>query len=282
MGDEAFSMGSIELFRRPKVDLYPPVDAPGNGIRTLPELIEWNAINNPDYLFAVQPRKDQEALKISNQQLKHAILHCQKWMRASVAEIKLPYRLDKIVKGLPVAVLLENEIGLWIHLASLWSLGVPVSNNDKRAKITVTETTTQVLLLSARLSPAAIAKLLKDTKAVALLVSQSLRRNAEEALATFEDRESTPSVYAQVSTEEWLDRVESEKFDLTESICSQYHRGEPGDSNVLILHSSGTTGLPKAIRHSHKFLLLFADCHNLPPLKAEGLNVSSLPLFHVS
>ena len=139
----------------------------------------------------------------------------------------------------------------------------------------------QALLLSARLSPAAIAKLLKDTKAAAIVVSQCLSRNAEEALASWEDVETTPRTYAQSSTEGWLNRAHDDRIDLDKSICAPLHHGEPGDRNVLILHSSGTTGLPKAIRHSHKFLLMFADCHNLQAPQAEGLNVSSLPLFHV-
>ena len=124
-------MGSIERFKRPNVDLHGPVDAPGDRIRTLPELIEFDAKHNPHYLFAVQPRKDREALEISNLQLKRAILRCSNWLCTTITDIKLPHRSDKIVKGPPIALLLENEIGLWIHLSSLWSLGVPVGSRYK-------------------------------------------------------------------------------------------------------------------------------------------------------
>ena len=75
------------------------------------------------------------------------------------------------------------------------------------------------------------------------------------------------------------------------------------DQNVLILHSSGTTGgyeshdsghpstadlfvlgLPKAIPLAHRYLLGYAACHLFPPDEDEysrGINLSTLPLYHV-
>ena len=61
----------------------------------------------------------------------------------------------------------------------------------------------------------------------------------------------------------------------------QYVRED--DCDVLILHSSGTTGLPKAIRLSHRYMLGYAACHELPTNGDEslhGINLSTLPLFH--
>lgn len=74
------------------------------------------------------------------------------------------------------------------------------------------------------------------------------------------------------------------------------------DRNVLILHSSGTTGqsaeracgkrgftymfsgLPKAIPLAHRYVLGYAACHEFPvteDLSLGGYNLSTLPLFHV-
>ena len=45
------------------------------------------------------------------------------------------------------------------------------------------------------------------------------------------------------------------------------------------------TGLPKAIPLSHRYLLGYAACHLFPASEDEserGVNLSTLPLFHVS
>ena len=52
---------------------------------------------------------------------------------------------------------------------------------------------------------------------------------------------------------------------------------------AVILHSSGTTGLPKPILLTNRYLLGYATCHRLQPEESEGrLNVSTMPLYHVS
>jgi acyl-CoA synthetase (AMP-forming)/AMP-acid ligase II len=59
---------------------------------------------------------------------------------------------------------------------------------------------------------------------------------------------------------------------------------QPSDEvGAVILHSSGTTGLPKPIRLTNRYLLGYAACHQLAPDEAEGrINVSTLPLYHVN
>ncbi|RYP27075.1 hypothetical protein DL768_011344 [Monosporascus sp. mg162] len=50
---------------------------------------------------------------------------------------------------------------------------------------------------------------------------------------------------------------------------------------ALILHSSGTTGLPKPIYVDHRYLLRYAACHEFQPEEdITWLNVSTLPLYH--
>lgn len=54
------------------------------------------------------------------------------------------------------------------------------------------------------------------------------------------------------------------------------------DLGAFIMHSSGTTGLPKPILHSQTFPLLFAACHRFPEQKEPfRYQVSTLPLYHV-
>ena len=55
------------------------------------------------------------------------------------------------------------------------------------------------------------------------------------------------------------------------------------DCNVLILHSSGTTGLPKPIPLAHRYMLGYAACHEFAEEEDEsrrGITLSTLPLFH--
>ena len=55
------------------------------------------------------------------------------------------------------------------------------------------------------------------------------------------------------------------------------------DRNVIILHSSGSTGLPKPIYHTHGYLLNYAKCHKFEPEEdTSRVCTSTLPLFHVS
>lgn len=106
-----------------------------SSIQTIPELIEHNAALNPHHFFCIQAQKrihsagPEELLSVSHVQLKCAILSCQTWLLSSIAELKLPTLVNGHIrgKGLPVALFVESDVGLLIHLFSLMSLGVPVS-----------------------------------------------------------------------------------------------------------------------------------------------------------
>ena len=102
-------------------------------IRTVPELIEYNAQYNPNHPFCVQATEngatDLSLLVVTYLQLKQAILRCSAWLVANIVELSLPQKSDggKVVKGAPVALLMDSDIGLLFHLLSLMGLGVPVS-----------------------------------------------------------------------------------------------------------------------------------------------------------
>jgi len=135
------------------------------------------------------------------------------------------------------------------------------------------------MLLSARLSPVAIHHLLVQTSAIAIIASPRLQRTAKEALSVFTPAEASPVLYSQLAYTSFLEPTHTFPED---TICGQDHYIGEADRNVLILHSSGTTGLPKAIYNSHRYLLAYTACHEFSnDDEALGLNVSTLPLYHV-
>lgn len=101
-------------------------------------------------------------------------------------------------------------------------------------------------------------------------------------MPVFPISEPQPTVYAQVSFASFLD-VEGSQEQVDASICKTGYYAQEKDRNVLILHSSGTTGLPKPIYQSHKWLLSFTTCHEFSgDEEARSLCLSTLPLYHVS
>lgn len=133
-------------------------------------------------------------------------------------------------------------------------------------------------MLSIRLSPAAILHLLQSTSARAIIVSQRTQETIRKAIQdlSLEQKQSLELVQcslfkqlihmAPVFTSEVLDR-----------------RVTSDQETAIILHSSGTTGLPKPISLANRYLLGYAACHRLEPSQCLGKrNVSTLPMYHVS
>ena len=137
-----------------------------------------------------------------------------------------------------------------------------------------------MLLLSARLSPLAIHHLLIQASAKAIIVSPRLLNTAREALSLFAPSDLAPTVYSQTFYAAFCG-APPDIYD--DDICGENHYAGEADRNVLILHSSGTTGLPKAIYHSHRYLLAYTACHDFSNNReAQALNLTTLPLYHVS
>lgn len=227
-------------------------------IRSFPELVEFNSKYNGSHLFCVQAVKNSsgsyDLLRVSNLDLKQAILRCSSWLVANIKELELPKSDGKgIVKGKPVALFAESNVGIIIYLFSLLHLGIPV------------------ILLSARLSAVAFTHLLKETSAVAVIASQRLQGFAKQANAGL-------PLYQQASFQDFIHQ------DLLDgAIGSPNHYISDRDRKVIILHSSGSTGLPKPIYQSHRYLLGFTQAHLFnSPEEAEALTLSTLPLYHVS
>ncbi|KAL3431733.1 hypothetical protein BDV09DRAFT_206456 [Aspergillus tetrazonus] len=250
----------LQPFKRPVIRLYPAADET-ELIRTLPEVVEFNAQANPDHVFCLQAKKSPDnsflsLVSVTNRQLKQAISQCAGWLKSNL-QLQLPSLLHgSVKKGAPVALLMESDIGLLVYEMALIGLGVPV------------------LLLSARLSAAAINSLLQRTSTAAIIVSGRLEATAREAAETL-----PAAVFSPLPFEAFLST--NEGLPDNDSICHPYHYIDEFDRNVLILHSSGTTGLPKPIYVSHRHLLSFVNCHRLDlESEAQGVNVSTLPLYH--
>jgi acyl-CoA synthetase (AMP-forming)/AMP-acid ligase II len=276
---------SSTFFSRANINLQTQDDT---SIQTVPELIEYNATNNPHHPFCIQAQKQSQdarprLLSVSHLQLKRAIAQCQAWLVNTLVELKLPSISSDgtVYKGPPVALYVESDVGLLIHLFSLMSLGVPVRLHPGE-RIAVSTDHWQALLLSARLSPTAIHHLLGSTAACAIIISPRLKNTAKEALSLFSTTGPQPAIYAQAAFTSYLD-PQADQEHTDGSICKPGYYVRENDRNVLILHSSGTTGLPKPIPQSHKWLLCFATCHEFSSDEETlSLSLSTLPLYHVS
>lgn len=113
-------------------------------------------------------------------------------------------------------------------------------------------------------------------------MSPRLKNTAREALSIFSATETQPAIYTQAALASFLG-PQADRQHAEGSICKPGYYVRENDRDVLILHSSGTTGLPKPIYQSHKWLLSFATCHEFSgDEEALSLSLSTLPLYHVS
>ncbi|PLN86966.1 hypothetical protein BDW42DRAFT_189877 [Aspergillus taichungensis] len=221
-----------------------------NESHSLPDLIQFNADHNPDHLFAIQAAKRGPEPMLNLDQvtfraLHHAVLACREWLATNYSKEK---------QNRPVAILMESGLGLFIYLAALLSMEVPV------------------LLLSARLGTAAIHHLLGKTGCRAILVSHQTLTTATQSI--------TETPVEVLSAHRYVDFLTWPKDCITHPRLPSVPRDHdrPGS---LILHSSGTTGLPKPIHLTHRYILGYAACHHLSPEDSVGcINVSTLPLYH--
>ncbi|KAF1983330.1 acetyl-CoA synthetase-like protein [Aulographum hederae CBS 113979] len=237
-------------------------------IRTLPELVEHNAKHNADYIFCRQVLKKGADLgfrDITHGQLKTAILNCQDWLLGTFEHLerqKLLSNISDFGRPRPVALFMDSDVGLWIHLLALAGLGVPCFG------------------LSARLSPTAIGHLLKESGARGVIASDRLHSTAKEGIVLAGSMDDSIELHAHKSWDVLLGSDSLPAPDGRPVYTPEHFRSdeEPG---VFLLHSSGTTGLPKVQPQTHAFLLQFGTIHALDdPQEAENFNFSMLPLYH--
>ena len=262
----------MTAFISPEVSLDPTT---GSGIRTLPELVDFHAENNPQHLFCLQVTRDNRFVPVSYEGLRHAIVRCQAWLQEQAISLHAP-----IVgvdghgeKCAPVAILMESHVDLAIYVLACMGKGIPV------------------LLLSARLSAPAVRHLVRETGSKLALVSPRLQPLASQAFSAAEDGqaeagvEKSGAIIRLVAGYEALGE-EGKTVDVGRTAtCTAHpnHFVSEEDRQVLILHSSGTSGLPKPIPCSHRYFLGYATSHSFTSSEeALGLTISTLPFFHVS
>ena len=126
-------MGSLQearpaQFVPARISPFSKEDRDGS-IRTIPELVEYNAKYNADHVFCVQiEKRSNDSRIITYGQLKQSILHCSRWLVNNIHDLEIPRKNEngEVIKGKPVALFMESNVGILIHLLSLLSLGVPV------------------------------------------------------------------------------------------------------------------------------------------------------------
>lgn len=260
-------------------------------IRSLPDLVDYHILHNPHHSFCLQAEgssvegKGHTFVIVTYEKLQHAILRCQEWIQNRSSQTGsgplihppltngCPTKAgdgEKYSKCAPVGVLMESDITLAIYVLALMGLGVPT------------------VLLSARLSPLAVRHLLRETGSRILLASRRLQPLATAALEIQDDL----ATELKVSLVQPLDCETLIRHQVSLDPGVQPSGGHTAhinhylsheDRQVLILHSSGTSGLPKPIYCSHKHFLGFAACHDFASAaQAQGLTISTSPFFHVS
>ncbi|KAI0322463.1 hypothetical protein OF83DRAFT_1235553 [Amylostereum chailletii] len=228
-------------------------------ICTLPELIEFNARENPGHVFAMQMHShgDLSSRNITFADLKQAVEHASAWL-VNVGATGGKTSPDQAVA--PVAILLGSDVSLFIYIAALLRLGTPV------------------VVISPRLTPVAIAHVIQATSPSKIIVSSQVSRSITEALGVLKDSErAVPSTLDALGVDTLLDAVDPALVDLP--IPASY----PADPDALdfIMHTSGSTGHPKPVFLAQRYFIHLATSHAIPeqdaPLKPL---FSTLPLYH--
>lgn len=124
-------MGSLKenrkAFERPSIDLSTPLSDLGEGsIRSLPDLIKFNAKLNPNHVFAEQEIRLNGRhigfVTIEFSKLRKLVLQSISWIQ----QVILASSKGCVQPERPIALFLESDLTLFIHLCSLLELNVPV------------------------------------------------------------------------------------------------------------------------------------------------------------
>ncbi|KAJ7584629.1 hypothetical protein C8J56DRAFT_1090464, partial [Mycena floridula] len=244
-------MASKSAFIRPYLNLGCGNDRP-EGLDSLPQLISFVAEHNPDHIFGWQSQSgDIPPRGITFAGLQNAVEHASAWLVHTGCTTG---RISRERKIPPLAIFLHSDVAIFIYIAALLRIGTPV------------------LVLSARLSAVAVAHLIDMTRPKVVLKTRQTERTVIEATKLL--RHDT----------EFLDALSWDAlfdFDSSHPAPPMYTDFKYDDTDAIILHSSGTTDLPKPIYHAQVYMLIYAACHRLPEQQTPfQFCVSTLPLYH--
>ncbi|KAL8748078.1 MAG: hypothetical protein Q9190_000106 [Brigantiaea leucoxantha] len=235
-------MGSTEKetpvpFQRPAFRLLPvPPDGAtetrqASILRSLPDLVYFNAVHNPDHVFCLQSSQSQtlpeklEFAPITFRQLACAVDSCCSWLLRNISNARPAVLIDgnAVDKAPPIALFLESDGGLFVYLIALLTLNIPC------------------VLLSIRLNSAAVLQLLEETGALSIIVSSRTAGHIEDALSKH-PRATHPRInmYMAAPLDSFVQSSPAPDVFSRFVQCRRHVR--ENDQNVLILHSSGTTG----------------------------------------
>lgn len=123
-------------FHRPPID---GVDSTGNQsgnlpqwtrkIRSLLDLVDFNAFHNPDLLFGLQESKTSAELRsITYKELAEAVGRCIGWLvDQNLNHISSKsHGQESQAKPPPVALLMNSDVIIFIYVLALMRLGIPV------------------------------------------------------------------------------------------------------------------------------------------------------------
>ena len=98
-------------------------------IRSLLDLVDFNAFHNPDLLFGLQESKTSADLRsITYKELAQAVSRCIGWLNdqnLNHISNKLN-RQESPPKPPPVALLMNSDVNIFIYVLALMRLGIPV------------------------------------------------------------------------------------------------------------------------------------------------------------
>lgn len=238
---------TIRPFIRARFDLtaeHPLDDGDVTRVQSLIELIDFNHVHNASHAFCIQAKADGALSPFTHAEFKAAVSRCAAWARDALSTTVAP-----------VALLMESDVGLVIHEFALISNGKPP------------------LVLSPRLPLVAIEGLLKTVSAKIIIVSRRFSIGLKSVLDGLASKGI--SVIVSKPYEEFCKPGQGE-IDLP-----SLPKPKMLDDTVLLLHSSGSTGLPKPIPLTHRMLLSAVNCHEFhTESQAQGLNLTTLPMFH--
>jgi hypothetical protein len=129
-------MKATRAFKRAEFDLFLNQESSIDSIiRCLPDLILHNALHNPGHLFCIHtthsPKASHAQFKFTGvtfAELALAVEGCCAWILANVPGVHAA-DVDKdgsIRKSRPLALFMESDLGLFIHLVASLTLNIPV------------------------------------------------------------------------------------------------------------------------------------------------------------